>query len=312
MRNLIVSIVLVAITVSSVGFAAEGKKETPKALPATQTKSAQTADEKAVRASAAEFINAFNTGDAKGLGALWSPNCEYVDENGRMFRGREAVEKEYGAFFKANPGLKIDVAISSIKTIGNQAAIEEGTAIVTNADGATLSRGSYTAIHEKQGDKWLIASVRERAAPSPAKRPTLEDLDWLVGEWIASEGSKSLRLSFKWIAEKKFLELAYSARDKDNVARSGIQIVGRDPLSGDVISWSFDSTGGHGQGHWKLLKKGLIIESRGMMPDGAPTYATEIVSKTGADSFTWKSVNRSVAGHVMPDEDAVVMKRKPK
>ncbi len=70
-----------------------------------------------------------------------------------------------------------------------------------------MSQASYTAIHLKEGDKWLMASVRERATPSLSKRPDFEHLEWLIGDWTAAKDSRTLDFSFKWIAEKKFIEL---------------------------------------------------------------------------------------------------------
>ena len=125
-----------------------------------------------------------------------------------------------------------------------------------------------------------------------------------------TKDSRTLDLTFKWIADKKFIELSYSVRDKDTPIRSGIQIIGRDPLSGDVISWSFDSTGGYGQGQWRPLKKGVIIESRGTMPDGAHTASSDIVSRIDGESFSWQSVNRRVAGQRLSDQEPVALKRK--
>ena len=117
-------------------------------------------------ASAEEFVTAFNKGDAKKIGALWTTDCEYVDETGVIFRGRDAIEKEYARFFAANPGLKMETAISSVKIISGHAAIEDGQTTVKNMKGAIVSRAFYTTIHLKEGDKWLMASVRERAIPS--------------------------------------------------------------------------------------------------------------------------------------------------
>jgi uncharacterized protein (TIGR02246 family) len=309
MRNAIFLIVLIVGIGASAGFAAEARKEADKALAASQPPSTQTADEKAIRASAEKFVTAFNKGDAKEIAALWTTDCEYVDETGRVFRGRDAIEKEYAAFFALHPGLKIEISISSVDILGGHSAIEDGTAVVKNTAGALVSRGSYTAIHVKHGDQWLMASVRERAAPLLSGRPTFKDLGWLIGNWSATKDSQSVDLRFQWIADRKFIELSYNARDKDSAGRSGMQIIGVDPLSGEVISWTFDSTGGHGQGKWRLLKKGLIIESWGMMPDGTPTTSTEIVSRINGESFSWQSVNRRVAGQSLSDEEPVVLKR---
>jgi uncharacterized protein (TIGR02246 family) len=310
MRNRILAILLIAIISPAASFAAEGKRGANKTRPAAQSQGALTADEKAVRASSKEFVQAFNKGDAKQVSALWTTDCEYVDETGRMIRGRPAIEKEYVAFFAANHGLKMENTVSSTKILGGKTAVEEGTSVIKNADGKLLSRGTYTALLIKDGAKWLISSVREHASPSLSVRPTFADLEWLIGDWAAEKGSNKLDFKVRWIADKKFIEVCYIAREKETEARSGIQIIGRDPRTGDVTSWSFDSSGGYGRGMWRLLKKGCIIESRGVMPDGAPTASTDIVSKMDGDRFSWRSVNRRAAGRSLADSELLVLKRK--
>lgn len=295
---------------ANVAFPAEPKQKAGEATSAAATTPMQAAEEKAIRETAEAFSAAFNKGDAKAVAALWTADCEYVDNAGRIFRGRDAIEREYATFFAAHPKVKIETAVSSVKMFGNSAATEDGTSVVKSLDGAVLSRGSYTALHLKQGSKWLMASVREHGSPSLSERPAFADLEWLIGDWTCEKDSKALDFSFKWIADKKFIELSYSARDKGAPARSGIQIIGRSPSSGQLISWSFDSTGGHGQGIWKPLKRGVLIESQGMMPDGALTMSREIVSKIDADSLSLQSVNRRVAGQSLNDSEPLILKRK--
>ena len=53
----------------------------------------------------------------------------------------------------------METSISSVRIIGGHSAIEDGTAIVKNTNGVIMSQASYTAIHLKEGDKWLMASV---------------------------------------------------------------------------------------------------------------------------------------------------------
>ena len=83
MRNTILLMALIVCISPAAGFAAESKKAAEKAVPSVQTNSSQVADEKAIRASAEEFVTAFNKGVAKNIGALWTSDCEYVDETGR-------------------------------------------------------------------------------------------------------------------------------------------------------------------------------------------------------------------------------------
>lgn len=304
--------VLIVLAAAPFGFAASKEPAAGKGAPAVSKESPQAAAEKAIRTTAEAFTEAFNKGDAKAMGALWTEDCEYVDGSGTMVLGRDAVEKVYAEYFKANPGVKIEISISSIRSVGGRAAIENGTAVVKDAKGTVISRAAYTAVHLKEGDAWRMASVREYASSSLSARPTFKDLAWLIGEWHVAKDAKSVTLSYRWIADEKFLELSYSAGEKGAVTRSGVQIIGRDPSSGDIVSWSFDSTGGCGQGLWRLMKQGLVIESHGLMPDGATTASTDILSRVDADTLSWQSVNRSVAGKGLSDAEPVVLKRKAK
>ena len=49
--------------------------------------SSSEADEKAFRATADEFVKAFNAGDAKTISAQWSADASYIDESGEVFHG---------------------------------------------------------------------------------------------------------------------------------------------------------------------------------------------------------------------------------
>jgi uncharacterized protein (TIGR02246 family) len=307
MKNVILSILLLAGACLGSGLVAASNQAPAKESPGQE--SPQSADEKAIRSSTEAFVAAFNQGDAKTIGLMWTSDAEYVEETGRIFRGRDAIEKEYSSFFTAHPGLKMANSIVSLKIVGGNAAIEQGDSMVKGADGRIVSKGSYTALLVKEAGKWLMVSVREHASPSLAVRPLFADLDWLIGEWAAEKDGTQVRLTARWVAEKKFIELSYRVSDKDRVVRSGLQIIGPDPSSGEVASWSFDSSGGCGRGHWKLLKNGWIAESRGVMPDGAPTVSTDLVSRIDGEHVRWQSVNRSVAGKPVDNSPPVVLTR---
>ena len=111
-----------------------------KALPSAPTPAGSPADEKAIRATADQFVKAFNSGDAKTIGAEWSTDSEYTDENGAEFHGRAAIEKEYAALFKEHPGATITVNIAAIRFLGPDIAIEKGAASVKFPKGETDRR----------------------------------------------------------------------------------------------------------------------------------------------------------------------------
>jgi len=310
MRKSLLVAVLILVVGSSGGFAAGDTQSPGKEPSAPTTATPHVSAEQEIRGTAEAFVSAFNKGDAKAVAALWTAQCEYVDEAGRVFQGRDAIEKEYAVFFAKNPGVQMDASIASIKIIGDVVAIEDGAAVVKSARKKLMSSGYYTALHVKEGGKWLMASVREHRAPSQPISVQVGDLAWLIGAWAATAEAKTVEFSCRWVAGKKFIELAYTVRDKDAIVRSGMQIIGKDPASGELVSRSFDSSGGLGLGTWRAFPNGWIVESRGVMSDGTRTISTDIVSKVGEDTFTWQAVNRLVAGQRLADGEAVVLKRK--
>src|SRR5436190_12531336 len=51
----------------------------------------------ALQQSVKAFREVFNRGDAKAVAALWTEDGNYIDESGKRFEGRDAIEKEYAS-----------------------------------------------------------------------------------------------------------------------------------------------------------------------------------------------------------------------
>ena len=129
--------------------AASGESAVQTKPGATAAKIGNEADEKAIRATADDFVKAFNAADVKAVGALWATDAEYTDESGQSYQGRAAIEKEYADGFKEHPGATMTVTIESIRFLGPDIAVEKGIAKVKSpgADVArrTLHRGPRQA-----------------------------------------------------------------------------------------------------------------------------------------------------------------------
>ena len=124
-------------------------------LGATYVRAADKPEESPIRAAAKSFVEAFDRGDAKAVAAHWTENGSLVDDQGRVFKGRKAIEEEYAAFFKAIPGVKIigwDPQASQIRSwsfdssgghgTGLWTAVSEGWRIETTG---TLADGTLTS-----------------------------------------------------------------------------------------------------------------------------------------------------------------------
>jgi uncharacterized protein (TIGR02246 family) len=267
-----------------------------------------TAAENAIRGSAREFTEAFNNGNAKAVAALWTPDGEY--SIGRQsLKGREAIANVYGDYFRTHPGAKMAVKIDSIRVLAPTVAIEQGTASTTEGQGGAKSESAYTAVHVKQGDKWLMASVRESEMPSTTVAADLNDVAWLVGAWAANGDASTVEMSYEWMADKHFLKGQTTITTKEGSKSGGTQIIGKDPQSGRLVSWYFNADGGHGYGEWTQEGSRWIVNTQGMTADGAPTTATNILYHADDNVASWQSVNRSIGQTPLPNTKEVVIER---
>jgi len=265
--------------------------------------------EQAVQKIAVAFKAAFDQGDAKQVASFWAPEGEYIESGGMRLVGRQAIEKAYQQYFKESKNAKIQIIVDSVRQIGDNLAIEEGRTMVTVAKAAP-DLSQYTTTYVKQNGKWSMLSVKESSLTSSASQTGLKDLDWLLGNWVSELKGVTLTTAYRWLPGKKFMERTYFSSSKGKQQILGKQIIGIDPLSGDLMSWTFNTDGSHAVGIWAAVENGWLIESRGVTSDGMLTSAYNILSKIDENGCRWQSVNRTVNGIELPDALEVVSKRK--
>ncbi len=121
------------------------------------------ADERAIRATADEFVKAFDAGDVKTIGQEWADDAVYTDESGEEFHGRKAIAQEYATLFKDHPGATITVSIESIRFFGPDIAIEKGVARAKLPKGDAKLASHYTVVHARRDGKWVMVQGRDCA-----------------------------------------------------------------------------------------------------------------------------------------------------
>lgn len=272
---------------------------------ADDAKGGSATDIAAIKGSAQAFVEAFNRGDAKALAAEWTENGELYDDEGTALIGREAIEKAYTQLFKEHPKGTISVEVQNVRFPAPGCAIEEGSSRLKSpgADLPTSSR--YSAFHVRENGVWKIAYAREWGGAGDK----LDDLAWLVGSWVAKTKDREVRVSFSWNEAKTFLENRFSVTEGGRVATGGVQEIGRDPRTGQLCSWVFSDDGGRGQARWVRDGNRWVMESAGMTPDGAPTTATNILTRVNDNEFLWQSVNRRIGEQVLPDSAPITVMR---
>jgi uncharacterized protein (TIGR02246 family) len=271
-------------------------------------------DEQTIRKSAGEYCTAFNSGDVEALLAFWANDADYVDSDGETHRGKAAILALFKASAEDLKGHKLALKIDSVRLVKPEVAIEDGTASLTDPDGETTD-GRYTAVWVKNGDQWLLNSVRElpadeaeNSAPE-SNAKYLEPLAWLVGNWVSEDGGPAVNLTAKWALDKNFLVQDYTVAGTDSADLRVMQWIGFDPATGQIKSWTFDSRGGYGEGLWTRDGNAWSADTIGVLPDGRTGTALHSVRFVDEAHFEWRSQGRNVEGQPMPDADVRFVRR---
>lgn len=279
-------------------------------VQAGEKKPGSAEDENAIRASIHSYVDAYNRGDAKAVASHWSESGEWTSPSGERFQGKAAIEKELAVLFAANRGVRIEVMRPSVRIVSADAAVEEGTVRVLRP-GQTPSDSTYLAVHVKKGGQWKLDSVHETALPEepPASSP-LQDLAWLVGEWVDQSPGATMEAAVAWTKNKTFLSYSFkvSAPGMDDL--EGTQVIGWDPAAGTIRSWMFDSDGGFGEGTWSKKDESWVVKFNQVLPDGRKASATNIYTLVDGNTLLWKSVGRKLDGEFLPNVEEVKMVRK--
>ncbi len=287
----------------------------------------RSADEKAIREASAAFVRAYNAGDAKAIAGLFTEDAEVVNEEGAPIQGREAIGALFASTFAAHPGETIELDEISIRFLGRDVAKEDGRARIvpgrTNPAAVSRTKGPsvahtggpqisrYTVLYVRQDGRWLQSSVREHADKEITPHERLEPLGWLVGEWVDEGSSSVVHSNTQWSADGNFLLRDFTIQIAGQPALRGTQRIGWDPLTRQIISWVFDSDGGHGVALWAHEGERWVVKASGVLRDGRTATATQIYTVVNPHLVRWKSVDRTLGDQAEPDVAELVMVRKP-
>lgn len=287
----------------------KAKKPLPSAASSAATKDADLA---AIRQAAAEFETAFNSGNAKTVAAHWTEDGDYTADSGEVFSGRGAIEKQYAKILAASKGLKLQIVIDSLRLLSDTAAIEDGRAMLDPAPAGSPATSKYTAVHVKVDGKWLMSTVRDMRIETESSYRKVQDLEFLIGTWVAEEHGAKTESVCRWVANKSFVQRTYTVTRPDQTKTSGIQIIGHNPQGDHVQSWNFSSDGGIAVGIWSPRENGWSAEISGISGNGQSTTAVNLLTRLDNNAYVWQSVQRTIAGQSLPNTDEVVLKRQAK
>jgi uncharacterized protein (TIGR02246 family) len=268
-------------------------------------------DMAAIHMRAAAYVDAYNQQDAAALSELWADDAVYLNrDTGEPIEGRAAIGEMFKSMFESGEASQLSVTIQSVRLITPDVAIEDGTAEIRSGAGE-MTTSTYTATHVKKEGVWYLNSVRETDMPAPPSREPgeLDQLSWLIGEWVDEADDAAVHTNCQWVKNGHFLACNFSVNVKDRVELEGTQVIGWDASTGQIRSWIFDSEGGVGDGVWRRVGNEWIVETKSTLSDGSKGSATNIYTPIDENTYTWKSVDRQIDGQTQAEIDEVRVHR---
>lgn len=123
-------------------------------------------NEELIRKMYADFMEAWNAHDAKGMSALYAHDGDHVEPDGTIAKGRVGVRdlliKQHETVFKSS---RLELSIEDVWFITADVALIDGTYNLSGAklpDGVELPArtGRITAVFIKERGDWSIAASR--------------------------------------------------------------------------------------------------------------------------------------------------------
>jgi uncharacterized protein (TIGR02246 family) len=255
------------------------------------------ADREAIKRASQEFAAAFAKGDASAVAALWTEQGEYQDDRGVLLRGPTDIAKAFAAVFKEHSGNRVEVRPASIRFLARDAAIEEGLMRNLPAGAGLPTSTLYSTLLVREDGRWLMAQAREWGTG----QDRLEDLEWLLGTWQATSKDREVTVTFENDKKRPQIIGEITKEENGKVVATATWKIGIDPQRRLLRSWHFDEDGGHGQALWRRDGNRWVLESSGVLADGTPTAAPDVLTRVQADQLVWNSRDRVLGDASLPD-----------
>ncbi len=265
--------------------------------------------EKIIRSNLQELANHATNRDAAAMAILWSENATYVDEDGEATIGRDALKNRFDQGFRLGEPVTITLKTENLSFLGDESAVARGIVEKVGDTAFPFPATRFMMIFKKENGKWLISNATETTIQKPTKNDLLKEVSWLIGTWKAQRDKATVGLTARWIGKGNFMLLSFVIEKPGQSKVKEAQIIGWDPIEHRPISWSFDSDGGFGNGHWFKQNNQWHVEVSGVHSDGSETNAVNVFTLKDNDNFTWKSTSRTIGDEPLPDSAVIKVQR---
>jgi uncharacterized protein (TIGR02246 family) len=278
--------------------------------PPKSADKAKNVEEDDLQKRAEAFVEAFNKGDAKALAAFFTADADMVDQEGHHIDGRKAIEETYQKFFSQAKGAKLFIRIAKVRVAKPDLAFEDGTTEVVYPQGPPTA-GRYSVVYTKQDGTWYITSVREAIAVPPNNVDRLQQLGFLIGDWVEDvEKGGSAKASYTWDGNQNFIMNTFDVTMKDISVAGGVQWIGWDESIKKPRAWTFLFNGGFAEAVWNRDGDNKWkIAVAGTQRDGKKVSGTNVFTKIDEDHVSFQFIDLKLEGKSLPDGPLVKMKR---
>ena len=295
------AVIVCAAACAAVAVGILWAKDKPSGSPANNA-TERKEDISAINKVMQEFTAAFEKGDANAAAAYLTSGAELIPNEGDTIRGRDAIQKAFTAHFANNPRVKVTLDDQTVRFTSRDTAIEEGSIKTVSEKGTANNR--YSVLLVREDGKWLLGFIKEW----PDERAELKDLDWLIGSWNAKRSDAEISTTYEWFGNKTFIKAQFTIRAKDK-SFTGMQLIGTDPDTGGLRTWTFEYDGGFGEGTLARDGKKWVFEMATALPDGSVLEANNVLIQVDKNTFTWQPVNLTVDGEQFGDLPPVKVTR---
>jgi hypothetical protein len=161
----------------------------------------------------------------------------------------------------------------------------------------------------EQNDFETAESQRDTTTEVVQLASPLHELEWMVGRWIDQGEDTTITTECSWTQRGKFLARSFKITTSGEVALEGRQVIGWDPIEGQIRSWTFDSEGGFGDGRWFQDGNRWLVKTSFVLASGERASAINIITFVNQDTLRWQSTNREIAGELQPNIPEVTVVR---
>lgn len=256
-------------------------------------------DTAAVRAAGKKYVAALRRGDSEAMRKMWTREGDYIDASGQSYSIRKLLSQDEKSSAKGDAA-EVKSKDSTIRFITPDVAIEDGTTGERASSNGESISGRFTAVWVKRDGDWLLDSLRESEVVAPAAKDRLQELEWLVGEWIGKTDDGVILVSSHFKDDGRYIVREFIDRGNDHATATATQRIGWDAETGKIKCWTFDSQGGVGEGTWQRDGNRWVVEMADVLSNGEKTTVSAVYIPSGDGRFVWESGGAKLEGESVP------------